>query len=91
MRVVVNARAPLIGPAGVVTPSSLCAPGRERSDPVSADGVLQESCYLLTVLLHSTREILRLDMKSPYYLMSSKILHCCSNKEAFKYTSFMKA
>ena len=43
--------APLFGPASVMTPSSLCAPGRERSDPVSADGVFQEPSHLLTVIL----------------------------------------
>lgn len=34
-------------------PSSLCGPRGESSDPVSADGVLQEPCQLLTVLLHT--------------------------------------
>lgn len=37
--------------------SSLCAPRCEHSDPVSADGVLQEACHLLTVLLNSTHDV----------------------------------
>lgn len=58
-------------------PSSLRAPRGERSDPVSADGVLQEPCYLLAVLLHRTQDIFKTRYEMPILL--NKFLFCSKN------------
>lgn len=87
-------------------PSSLCAPRSERSDPVSADGVLQEPRHLLTVLLRMTNKRLlrqnpfsRLDMNQCSFMSTWNhsediyplLLMKDKHKEAVIFTSFMKA
>lgn len=62
----VNARAHLPRPATVLnTPPSLRVPTGVRSYSVSAYGVLQEACYLLTVLLHSKQNTFKIRCEVP--------------------------
>lgn len=58
-------------PSQCCKPSSLCASRRQWSDPVSADGIFQESCYFLTVILRRQNQETTSSIISFYWVTRS--------------------
>lgn len=90
---VINAPGPSIWARACWDPSSLRAPRSECSDPVLFDGILQEPRHLLTVLLQSHQDavkvylgkkVLKLFKKQKIKEKKKRINYCCTCSQIIK-------